>query len=89
MRFFGSAGNAGTGASTSGRCAVKLRAMAETNNDDNHWRKLRMESDERTGEIIVSYGMPNGVPDIRRYPRAKVLKNADEFVRVLLFHITP
>ncbi|HET9320383.1 MAG TPA: hypothetical protein VFO27_11425 [Bryobacteraceae bacterium] len=54
-----------------------------------HWRKVTIESDERTGEIVISYSMPNGVPQISRYPRGEFISKGSGLAQAIAFHVCP
>ncbi|HEV2323846.1 MAG TPA: hypothetical protein VGS10_07830 [Terracidiphilus sp.] len=53
------------------------------------WRKVIIESDPRTGEIVISYFMPNGVPQISRYPVGEFINKASSLAQAIVFHVLP
>ena len=54
-----------------------------------HWRKVTIESDQRTGEIVIQYSMPNGVPQISRYPRGYFIDKGCEIATAIAIHVVP
>jgi hypothetical protein len=53
------------------------------------WRKVVINFDDATGEVVVRYGMPRGVPDEQRYPWKDFLANDSASVRLILYHVMP
>ena len=54
-----------------------------------HWRRVTIESDPRTGEIVISYSMPNGVPQVSRYPVSEFISKGSQFAQAIAFHVLP
>lgn len=63
--------------------------MATEADDEPKWRKVRIESEQPSGDILISYGMPNGQPQVKRYSRKALLTHPEEIIRMIVFHVSP
>jgi hypothetical protein len=53
------------------------------------FRVVRISFDEKPGEIVIEYGMPDGDRDVNRYRVKEFLEKADRIAKGIVFHVTP
>lgn len=64
--------------------------MSETKKSEDHsWREVSIKSEQPSGDIVISYQMPNGKPDVKRYSRKALLTYPEEIIWMIVFHVCP
>lgn len=58
-------------------------------NPRENWRKVEVTSDPVSGNIVLTYKLPNGTSDIRHYTQQQFLSKSRDIAKMLMFHVLP
>lgn len=53
------------------------------------WRKVEVTSDPVSGNIVVTYIMPNGEPDVKHFTQQQFRDKASQIAFLIGAHVTP